>query len=137
MPDDENTKAEANEQPAEPDTDIEAQVSDAVDGLAGGGEDFEQAPFMPVDHKYELAAALPEHGQDPVTAGVIVKAGTTEVVDDWIIFRAQDRAVVPMLRQYFKICSRLGSPQEHLEGIKLMINRVQAYQEHTKAKVPD
>jgi hypothetical protein len=90
-------------------------------------------PWMPLDHKYELAIDR----QGPVTRGVIVKAGTTEEVDDWVIFRAQDKALVPMLRQYFKICSRLESPEEHLQGIAHLIERVKVYQDEVKVKVAD
>jgi hypothetical protein len=105
--------------------------------LASSGSAPDEAegaePYLPTDHKYELADLKGLATSRPA----LVKIGTKEPIEDWLIFRAQDKAVVPMLRQYFKICSKLGSPPEHLEGIKMLINRVIAYQEHKGSKVPD
>jgi len=96
-------------------------------------EDYEEPLYFPLDHKYELVDLKKLATSKPA----LVKAGTQEAVQDWIIFRAQDAAVYPMLRQYFKICSRLGSPKEHLDGISELLNRVKAYQEDYSCKVPD
>jgi hypothetical protein len=141
----------------------EEQVGAALDDLAGkageGEQQFEDkdfdpenfrrrpsdpttppeaagaTPYLPMDHKYEL--------MDREVAGVrlpaLVKVGTDEAIEDWIIFRAQDAALIPLIKDYHKLCNRLGSPPEHLEGIKQLLNRVRAYQAAypDKVKIPD
>lgn len=90
----------------------------------------DEAEYMPIDRKYVVDLGVNN-------MPYIGKADGSGLVMDWIIFRAQDKAVVPMLRQYFKICKKLGSPEEHLSSIVLLIERVQAYQNDAGAKVPD
>jgi hypothetical protein len=88
---------------------------------------------MDIDHKYEVIDVQGLKTSNPA----IVKKGTTEEVNDYIIFRAQDAGMVPLLNAYWRICKKLGSPEEHLDGIKALRARVQEYQEQNIAKTPD
>lgn len=104
----------------------DSKIEQAVDELLA----IEEPAYMPIDHKYVVDLGLNN-------MPYIAKADGSGMVTDWIIFRAQDKAVLPMLRQYFKICKKLGCEQQHLDGIKELINRVEGYQADAGAKVPD
>jgi len=70
--------------------------------------------------------------------GVIMKADGT-IVDDWIIFRAQDKAVLQMLAHYAGVCIEKGCSKKHTDGIINLIKRVRAWQESNpdRMKLPD
>jgi len=74
-----------------------------------------------VDYKYR--AVVRKHDGTPVT--------------DWIIFRAQDKAVPTMLEHYITICRGLGAGDAHIMEIHKLKLRVMRYQEETYSKVPD
>lgn len=67
--------------------------------------------------------------------GVILKADG-EVVNDWIVFRAQDMAVLPMLKFYREHCIKIGAKQFHTDNISRLIDRVEIYQDKYKSKLP-
>ncbi len=74
-----------------------------------------------VDYKYR--AVVRKHDGTPVI--------------DWIIFRAQDKAVPEMLEKYAEICRELGADDVHIDEIIALGERVLQYQHHTYSKVPD
>lgn len=75
---------------------------------------------------------------DKKYTGVITKADGT-IVDDWIVFRAKDAAVLPTLNYYAVTCEALGADQAHVAGIYTLIERVKAFQKKypDRVKVPD
>ena len=73
---------------------------------------------------------------DKKYTGVITKADGT-IVDDWIILRAKDAAVPDTLRHYIAKCIEIGADTEHIEGIRLLIQRVEKYQAENGSKVPN
>jgi hypothetical protein len=79
---------------------------------------------MGYDGKYGKVAT--EHGDIPDDEPVIV-------------FRAQDRLSVSVLRAYFELCRVAGSPQRHLSLVSGTIRRFTDWQEaHPgQLKVPD
>lgn len=79
---------------------------------------------MAIDWKYKIKAVNPCSGNE-------------HTEDDGILFLAQDKAVLVMLKAYHNECERIGAGEAHLEAIRLLYGRVQAYQESMGAKVPD
>lgn len=79
-----------------------------------------------VDRKFTILATSKEHGRNH-----------TEV--DSVLFLAKDKAFLPTLRFYYRECADLGADQRQLEGIALLIARVERWQrEHPEAmKVAD
>lgn len=77
-----------------------------------------------IDRKYRIAAVNPVSG-----------AAHSEA--DSVLFLAKDKALPNTLRAYFAECTALGAHSEHLESISLLIERVELYQKHIEAKVPD
>ena len=73
---------------------------------------------------------------DKKYTGIVTKADG-EVIHDYIVFRAQDRAVPAMLDEYCKICTELGADNFHIEAIKKLRRRVIHYQQSTFSKIPD
>lgn len=73
--------------------------------------------------------------------GEIRKCSDGEIVppDEWILFRAKDNAVPSMLRNYLADCLMLGADQDHIDTIRDLIERVDAWRENNpdKCKVPD
>ncbi len=63
-----------------------------------------------------------------------------DIPDDEPVFvlRAQDQAMVATLDAYLSMCSGLGSPQRHLNGIQEAREKVRAWQEEhpDRVKVP-
>lgn len=56
---------------------------------------------------------------------------------DAILLCAKDRAVPAALHAYQAECMRIGANEEHVAGIGLLIDRVEAYQAHVENRVPD
>lgn len=77
-----------------------------------------------IDWKYKIQA------QNPCS-------GNTHTEEDSILFLAKDRAVPAMLRAYLAECERLGTGPAHLEAVRLLLGRVERYQQGVESKVPD
>lgn len=54
-----------------------------------------------------------------------------------MIFCAKDKALIPALQAYAVACHKLGSNQDHIESIRLLIDRVEDYQRYIESRVPD
>ena len=122
--DDKEVAADSPKQPTAPRSQVtdEAPAEDGADHMRmvpGTNE-----PIFPIDRKYK---------------GTVVKVDDMQVVGDWMVFRAQDKALVPTLFHYISICEHLRCTPEHIEGIRRMIGRVVAYQDAYPevVKVPD
>lgn len=77
-----------------------------------------------IDRKYKILAI------NPVSGGIHTE-------DDAIIFLAKDKALIPTLETYIEECELLGCEDSHLDGLNLLIERVEAYQRNVYSKVPD
>ncbi|OGT89250.1 MAG: hypothetical protein A2514_07805 [Gammaproteobacteria bacterium RIFOXYD12_FULL_61_37] len=77
-----------------------------------------------IDWKYKIQATNP-------------CSGNAHTEQDSILFLAKDRAVPAMLRAYLAECERLGTGEAHREAIRLMIGRVERFQQEIESKVPD
>ncbi|MDO8357257.1 MAG: hypothetical protein Q7U76_12775 [Nitrospirota bacterium] len=79
-----------------------------------------------IDKKYKIQAVQ-----------AITKAKHTE--QDSVLFLAKDKALPATLRFYSEECTRLGAANDQLQGIELLIGRVEDYQaKHAKkVKVAD
>ena len=65
------------------------------------------------------------------------KAGTDYIIsqDEAILFRAQDKALVPTLKAYKEECKKLGCSEDHLGGITALIDRVKIWQSKNLSRV--
>ena len=54
-----------------------------------------------------------------------------------MIFCAKDAAVPNTLRAYYAECIKLGCNQEHIDSIKLLLDRVEAFQRDNESRIPD
>lgn len=65
--------------------------------------------------------------------------GTPVPEDEWIVFRAKDLALVETLEAYHCICTKLYCPNEHLDGIIRLKDRVVEFQNNNpeRCKIPD
>lgn len=52
------------------------------------------------------------------------------------LFRALDEVLPAVLVHYYELCTEVGSPPEHLNGIRETIGRVEAWQNAHGARVP-
>jgi hypothetical protein len=79
-----------------------------------------------VDRKFQISAVCREHGH------LFSEA-------DAVLFVAKDKALPATLRFYLEECRRLGAAERQLEGIALLIARVEAWQVANpgRVKVPD
>jgi hypothetical protein len=59
--------------------------------------------------------------------------------DEWIVFRASDKALIPTLEFYQDKCAEIGAGDDHINGIRDLIRRLQQWQgEHPeRMKIPD
>lgn len=53
------------------------------------------------------------------------------------ILRAKDAASVPLLNAYVVLCGHLGSPDEHLLGLRELISDFSEWQNRHETKIPD
>lgn len=65
------------------------------------------------------------------------RSGKTYNEDNSVLFLAKDRAFLLTLPDYLRHCEELGAGTEQLEAVRLMIARVNAFQEENPSKVPD
>ncbi len=79
---------------------------------------------MVIDRKFIIAA------QNPIN-------GKKYSQENALLLCAHDRAVPAALHAYLEACNRLGANGEHIESIRLLIQRVEHYQENFGSKVPD
>lgn len=70
---------------------------------------------------------------------VFKKDGTVVPDDEWIVFRAQDKALVPTLTFYYATCMEQGCDQDHLNNILQLRDRVKEFQINNpeRCKIPD
>ena len=68
--------------------------------------------------------------------GIITKADGT-VVHDYIVFRAQDKAVPATLYFYIEECRKLGATDFHIQTLLALRDRIVTYQIEHGAKIPD
>ncbi len=116
-------KEVAADSPEQQDTEVaEAAPTDDHARMVPGTDPPE--PIFPIDRKYK---------------GTVAKVDDMQVVGDWMVFRAQDKAVVPTLHHYISICEHLHCAPEHIESVRRLIGRVVAYQQAYPevVKVPD
>ncbi len=78
-----------------------------------------------IDRKFRILAVNP------------CKRGSAYTEKDGMFFAAKDAALVPTLKAYYAECKRLKCGNEHLESIRLLINRVAKFQQTINKKVPD
>ena len=77
-----------------------------------------------IDRKYKILAI------NPVSGGIHTE-------DDAILFLAKDEAILPMLDAYLEECELLGCEDTHIDGLMLLMQRVEIYQKKHGKKVPD
>ena len=77
-----------------------------------------------LDRKYRITAISTEHG-----------GSHTEY--DSVLFLAKDKLLVPTLQYYLVLCHSEGVDERQLEGVKLLLKRVEWYQKHNETKLPD
>lgn len=58
-----------------------------------------------------------------------------EIVDDWIVFRAKDKAILKTLTCYHDECINLKCDSEHIKGIRELILRVENWQKDHPERV--
>jgi|SRR2546422_4446793 len=79
-----------------------------------------------IDRKFSIQARCREHGHEHT---------------EWtsVLFLAKDKALPATLRFYLGECRRIGADQRQLDGIILLISRVERFQaEHPGlVKIPD
>jgi hypothetical protein len=56
---------------------------------------------------------------------------------DAVVFCAKDKALIPALLAYAKECERLGANEEHIQSVRLLIQRVDVFQTEIECRVPD
>ena len=78
-----------------------------------------------IDRKFNILAVNP------------CKKGGVYTEKDGVFFTAKDAALIPTLQAYHAECKRLGSNDEHLESIGMLISRVAKYQQTVNKKIPD
>lgn len=71
-----------------------------------------------------------KHGRVTLERGTI---GDDEPV---VVFRAQDKFLPDLLVLYFEMCRSGGSPERHLEGIRISLDDVVEWQETHETQVP-
>lgn len=76
---------------------------------------------MPVDGKY---------------GRVTLEKGTVGEDEPVVVFRAQDRLLVPLLEEYRGLCWEAGSPDKHVSGIESTIKTVKEWQEKNHTQTP-
>jgi len=77
-----------------------------------------------IDRKYKILAVNP-------------CSGNIHTEDDSILFSAKDGALPDTLMFYKERCKELGSDENHLESIDLLINRILDFQRGNNWKIPD
>ncbi|KAF0145088.1 MAG: Uncharacterized protein FD156_1199 [Nitrospirae bacterium] len=76
----------------------------------------------PIDRKFVFHAICIEHKHE-------------HSHQDAMVFLAKDKALPETLKFYYQECYRLGAKPEQLEGIRLLIERVERYQVENAEKV--
>jgi len=75
------------------------------------------------------------------TSGDITKLDGTPIPEDepLILFRAQDKLLVPLLEKYNELCINAGSPEGQVNLLEQRINEIKAWQatNQVKLKIPD
>ncbi|MCK9195459.1 MAG: hypothetical protein M0P16_00580 [Syntrophales bacterium] len=77
-----------------------------------------------IDRKFEILAVNPVNGHF-----------YTE--QNSLLLCAKDRAVPAALKAYKAECIRIGTNQEHVQSIELLIGRVEQYQRKIESRIPD
>ena len=77
-----------------------------------------------IDRKYKILAVNP-------------CSGNVHTEEDSVLFLAKDQALLVALEAYVEECSLLGCEDTHIEGVNLLIERVEEYQRKVKVEVPD
>jgi hypothetical protein len=77
---------------------------------------------MPIEHKY---------------GRVTTERGTIDEDEPVVLFRAQDKLLPSVLKEYLALCTKNGSPPKHLRGIEETWRRVVKWQADHHTKVPD
>ena len=79
---------------------------------------------MVIDRKYRIIAINP-------------CSGNVHTEKDAIVFLAKDSALPYALEEYLKQCKRLHCDETHLKSMRLLIARVDEYQNNVKVEIPD
>jgi hypothetical protein len=85
--------------------------------------------------------AQPQEGEtmklDSKFTGIVQKVSTGDVVpdDQWIVFLATDKALVPTLQFYQQQCVELGAEAPQLASLGALIQRVVAWQQANPGKL--
>ena len=53
------------------------------------------------------------------------------------LFCAKDEAVPAALKAYMKECARIGASPEHIESVRLLLGRVEQFQQEITSHIPD
>lgn len=77
-----------------------------------------------IDRKFRFVAVNPCNGR-------------VYTEDNAVVFCAKDAALVSTLESYHENCEALGCADEHLESIRLLIERVREFQVTIEIRVPD
>jgi hypothetical protein len=77
-----------------------------------------------IDRKFELRAHNPVNGRSYTERSAFV-------------FLAKDAAVPAALEAYIGECAKLGANPEHLQSVRLLLERVRHFQSTVKHRVPD
>lgn len=68
---------------------------------------------------------------------VTTEHGTIGEEEPVVVFRAQDKLLVPLLHMYYQLCDEAGVGQHHLNVIDRRIAEIEDWQHVNATKVPD
>ena len=77
-----------------------------------------------IDRKFRFVATNPCNGK-------------VYTEDNALILCAKDEAVIPAMIEYMAACRRLGADDNHIDSVKLLIERLREYQVQVECRVPD
>ena len=77
-----------------------------------------------IDRKYKIIAFNP-------------CSGNVHTEEDAVLFLAKDLAILPMLKEYLSECNSLGCENSHLQSVRLLMERIEAYQKGHEPEIAD
>ena len=77
-----------------------------------------------IDRKYKIIA------YNPCSGGIHTE-------EDAVLFLAKDLAILPTLKEYLSECNNLGCENSHLQSVRLLMERIEAYQKKHEPEIAD
>lgn len=67
---------------------------------------------------------------------VTLENGTVGEEEPVVVFRAQDKLLLPLMHEYRRLCEEAGSPARHLDQIDASCRQIEAWQQGGFTQVP-